>query len=144
MLVVILAPTQSGPFFVIVHTIALRYANTMLDNDYINRLKERSTHRQSVHHKHQFTGMEIATMLEDTKHKALYMLLAKQKNNQRLFEIVKTIAESKTAKNKGANFMKIAKEEGLLKGLSPAPHHKKLKQKKKMTQQSIHFTNQKN
>ena len=57
----------------------------------------------------------IAELLDDEKHKGLYMRISKTINNQRLLEIAKSVAEKTKVERKGAYFMKIIKESGLLK-----------------------------
>jgi len=49
----------------------------------------------------------IAEILHDDKHKALYIKLAKERNQNKLLELAKGIAERPNIKNKGAYFMKM-------------------------------------
>jgi hypothetical protein len=56
---------------------------------------------------HQATGAELAVMLDDVKHTALYIKLAMQFNETRLRGIAKNIAENKEIRNKGAYFMSV-------------------------------------
>jgi len=83
-------------------------------NDYMKTLKERNSESR-VYQKHQQVGLEIAEILQDQEHKALYMKLARNGNVQRLYEIAKDVAEKDGVKNKGAYFMRIAEQEGILK-----------------------------
>jgi len=79
-------------------------------NDYLSQLKERGE-TSRVYKKNQMTGLTLAEILEDEKHKSLYMKLAKQYNNEALMRIAKNVAEKKNIANKGAYFMKIYREE---------------------------------
>jgi len=74
--------------------------------NYIEKLFERSQ-ESKIYKKFQLTGLEIASILEDEKHKALYIKLAKQMKEDVLLELAKNIAEKKDIKNKGAYFMKV-------------------------------------
>lgn len=82
-------------------------------NDYLKELKNRAA-KSRVYKHYQATGLDIAQILEDIDHKALYIKLAKKINNQILISIAKDIAQRKAIKNKGAYFMKILKEKKLL------------------------------
>lgn len=78
----------------------------MLNKDYLETLKERG--RQShVYKKYQLTGLLIAQLLEDEKHKSLYIKLAKKHNSDDLLRIAKDVSERKKVKNKGAYFMSV-------------------------------------
>lgn len=77
-----------------------------IDKDYLNILKERIK-KSRVHKKFQFTGLVLAQLLNDEKHKSLYIKLAKKHNNDDLLRIAKEVAERKNIKNKGAYFMKV-------------------------------------
>lgn len=74
--------------------------------DYFKTLKERSK-TSKVYQKHQLVGLEIADLLDDREHKALYIKLAKERNQQELLSLAKDIAEKKTVKKKGAYFMSV-------------------------------------
>lgn len=56
---------------------------------------------------YQLTGLEVAEMLEDRAHKALYMRLAKQYGATALLSVARRIADQTNIKNKGAYFMKV-------------------------------------
>jgi hypothetical protein len=71
---------------------------------YIKELKDRAK-KSHVYKKYQLTGINIAEILSDEKHKALYIKLAKQKDNDMLLQLAKNINEKKGIKNKGAYFM---------------------------------------
>lgn len=71
---------------------------------YIKELKDRAK-KSHVYKEYQLTGINIAEILSDEKHKALYIKLAKQKDNDMLLRLAKNINEKKGIKNKGAYFM---------------------------------------
>ena len=81
-----------------------------IDKDYLKTIKER-TKKSHVYKKYQFTGLLIAELLNDEKHKALYIKLAKEQNPDILLSIAKDVSERKQIKNKGAYFMKILSKE---------------------------------
>lgn len=72
--------------------------------DYLKEIQKRSKESR-VYEPHQLTGLEIADLLGDRKHKSLYIKLAKGINSTLLMGLAKEIAESKTVRNKGAYFM---------------------------------------
>lgn len=74
--------------------------------DYFGELKSRSK-KSRVHRDYQLTGLEIAEILEDRKHKSLYIKLAKKYNSTKLLALAKSVAERKYVKNKGAYFMRL-------------------------------------
>ena len=74
--------------------------------NYFKLIKERGG-QSRVYVKHQWIGLLLAQMLEDEKHKSLYMKLAKKYSEEKLFNLAKSIAENKKIKNKGAYFMKV-------------------------------------
>ena len=75
-------------------------------DDYLETLKKRAK-ESKVYSYHQLVGLTIAEALEDDKHKALYMKLAKLHDSDKLLRLAKDIAERKNIKNKGAYFMKL-------------------------------------
>ncbi len=75
-------------------------------DDYLETLKKRAK-ESKVYSYHQMVGLTIAELLEDDKHKALYMKLAKLHNSDKLLKLAKDIAERKNVKNKGAYFMRL-------------------------------------
>jgi len=79
-----------------------------ISKHYTNLLKERAK-KSRVYQPHQMTGLILAEILEDPKHKSLYMKLAKNYDNDELLHRAKDIAERKNIKNKGAYFMKVLK-----------------------------------
>lgn len=78
----------------------------MIDKDYLKKIKERSK-ESHVHRKFQFIGLEIATLLNDQKHKALYIKMAKERNPETLLAIAKDVSMRKNIENKGGYFMKV-------------------------------------
>jgi len=78
----------------------------MIEKNYLQILKERAK-KSRVYKKYQLIGLLIAQLLEDEKHKSLYIKLAKKHNNDDLLRIAKEVAERKKIKNKGGYFMKI-------------------------------------
>jgi hypothetical protein len=74
--------------------------------EYLEKLGDRAA-KSRVYQSHQLIGLQLADILEDQKHKALYMRLAKQHKTQDLLEVAKKIAESDKIQNKGAYFMKV-------------------------------------
>lgn len=78
----------------------------MENKDYLEILKERAK-KSHVYRKYQMIGLMIAQLLNDEKHKSLYIKLAKKHNNEHLLSIAKDVAERKNIKNKGAYFMKV-------------------------------------
>lgn len=76
---------------------------------YIDLIKERSKKNRVVT-KHQLVGLNVAEILSDRSHKALYMKLAKENNPDLLLAIAKGVAENGNIKNKGAYFMRVWKE----------------------------------
>ncbi len=72
---------------------------------YLERLKDRAK-QSKVYRKFQLEGLEIAKILEDEKHKALYIKLAKEHDAQFLRGLAQDVAERGAAvQNKGAYFM---------------------------------------
>lgn len=78
-----------------------------MDNkDYLEVLKERAK-KSRVYKSYQFVGLTISQILNDEKHKSLYIKLAKEHNQSHLLSIAKDVAERKNIEKKGAYFMKI-------------------------------------
>jgi hypothetical protein len=73
---------------------------------YLKKLKQRGT-ESHVYRKYQLMGLEIAQILQDEKHKSLYIKLAKENGGDRMMQLAKEVAERRGIKNKGAYFMKI-------------------------------------
>jgi hypothetical protein len=74
--------------------------------DYIADLRKKAK-ESKVYQKHQLIGLQVAEILNDNKHKALYIKLAKEKNTDRLLEVARAVAERANIKNPGAYFMRI-------------------------------------
>ncbi|MFH0890569.1 MAG: hypothetical protein V1856_00875 [Candidatus Liptonbacteria bacterium] len=72
--------------------------------EYLREL-ERRKRESRVYQRHQLDGLEISQILDDKKHKTLYIKLAKQHDPNRLRQLAKTVAEKKDVRNKGAYFM---------------------------------------
>ena len=77
-----------------------------ITNDYLKKLRERAK-KSRVRTKHQFVGLKMGRDLDDNKHKALYMKLAKEGNQAKLQWLVADIASRRGIKKKGAYFMKV-------------------------------------
>ena len=95
----------------------------LVSGNYLKKLRERAK-KSRVYKKHQLTGLRIGQKLDDSKHKSLYMKLAKEGNPAKLEWLAADIAARHDVKNKGAYFMA-----ALLKNEKEAK--KWLKQKKK-------------
>ncbi len=77
-----------------------------LEKDYMAVLRERSK-KSRVYKKHQMIGLMLAELLEDEKHKALYIKLAKEYDSEKLLSTARDVAGKMNVKNKGAYFMGI-------------------------------------
>jgi hypothetical protein len=75
-------------------------------SSYVKKLKQRAKDSH-VYRKYQLMGLEIAQILEDEKHKSLYIKLAKEHGGEKMMRLAKDVAERRGIKNKGAYFMKI-------------------------------------
>ncbi|MGB7957280.1 MAG: hypothetical protein WCF77_00335 [Minisyncoccia bacterium] len=73
---------------------------------YIAELARRAK-ESHIYRSYQLTGLEIADILHDRPHKALYIKLAKEGNARRLLAVAKDVAERTGIKNPGAYFMKM-------------------------------------
>lgn len=93
----------------------------MFDADYLNTLRERGK-TSHIYKKFQDIGLQLAEILQDTKHKALYIKLAKQYDESLLLSLAKDTAERQGVANKGAYFMKVLHER------HPLPKQPKKKQ----------------
>ncbi len=76
------------------------------NEDYLKALRERGK-KSKVYVQFQDVGLTIAGLLNDEKHKALYIKLAKENEADELLRLAKQITEKKNIKNKGAYFMKV-------------------------------------
>ncbi len=77
-----------------------------LDDNYLEKLKERGK-KGHVYKEFQDTGLMLADILSDLKHKALYIKLAKERDKGELLSLAKRVAGNKNVKNKGAYFMRV-------------------------------------
>lgn len=78
----------------------------MAEHEYVKLLKKRRRESR-VYREYQLAGLEIAEILGDRGHAALYIKLAKERNGRELLRLAKEIAEKKEVKNRGAYFMRI-------------------------------------
>jgi hypothetical protein len=78
----------------------------MLEKEYLEIIKERGK-KSRVYKKYQLTGLLIAQLLDDEKHKSLYIKLAKKHNSDDLLRIARDVSERKKVKNKGGYFMRV-------------------------------------
>ncbi len=79
---------------------------TSLKDRYSAELKRRAKESR-IYRKYQLTGLTIAGILKDERHKALYIKLARDLNGQKLLRLAKDVAERGQVKNKGAYFMRL-------------------------------------
>ena len=77
---------------------------------YMAELKRRGK-ESHVYRSYQLIGLDIADVLNDRAHKALYIKLAKEGDPRRLMAIAKDVADRKDVKNHGAYFMRVVAEE---------------------------------
>jgi len=84
---------------------------------------ERRSRTSRVYRNYQLTGLVIARMLSDEKHKTLYIQLAKNINNQTLMGIARDVAD-RNLKKPGAYFMAILKSKKLFRNVKK---HKQIK-----------------
>ena len=73
---------------------------------YMDELKRRAE-ESHVYRNYQLIGLEIAEILGDQKHKALYIKLAKEKDQGRLLQVAKEVADRKNVRKPGAYFMRL-------------------------------------
>lgn len=100
--------------------------------EYLSLLNRRAKESRS-YRAFQTTGTDIADILGDQKHIALYIKIAKTIDGQTLLQTAKLIMQNKNVRNPGAYFMRIAKEKGwLASGVVPG-HPKTATRKKTIT-----------
>lgn len=75
-------------------------------NDYFHNLEERSK-KSRIYRHYQLIGVQLAEILGDLKHKALYIKLAKTRDATTLLQLARSIAEKPNVQNRGAYFMKM-------------------------------------
>lgn len=80
-------------------------------NNYLALLRERRKISR-VYRAHQGAGLELAELLRDRRHKALYMRLARQYDGGLLLSLAKDVALRKGVRNRGAYFMRLLQESG--------------------------------
>ena len=76
-----------------------------INKEYLPVLTERAK-KSKVYKPYQLVGLTLAEILEDEKHKSLYIKLAKKHNEDYLLRLAKNIAEKPNITSKGAYFMK--------------------------------------
>ena len=91
--------------------------NGNVQKDYLASLKARGKESR-VYKKYQMTGLMLAEILGDNAHKALYIKLAKDHDEEKLIRLAKDIAEKKNVRNKGAYFTRM-----LFDGRKNPSHH---------------------
>lgn len=92
----------------------------------MNRMKRLSEQKQNyekilaergktshAYRKYQLIGLEVADILEDRAHKALYIKLAKERGSEQIIALAKTVAQNKKVRNKGAYFMRLLYSDSL-------------------------------
>lgn len=77
--------------------------------EYLKEIRTR-VKKNRVSQKFQLTGLALADILEDREHKALYIKLAKERDEDSLISLAKRVAENGRIKNRGAYFMKLVRE----------------------------------
>lgn len=83
--------------------------------NYLETLKERGR-KSKIYSSHQLTGLALSRILDDEKHKSLYMKMAKEYDSQALIRLAKNVAEKRRVINMGAYFMRmLQKEKGKMK-----------------------------
>lgn len=78
----------------------------MIDENYLATIKNRAK-KSHIYRQFQETGLAIAELLNDQKHKALYIKLAKEYDQQTLLSIAKDVSQRTQIENKGGYFMKV-------------------------------------
>lgn len=78
----------------------------MIMEDYLKELKERGR-TSRVYREYQLVGLIVSQVLDDEKHKSLYIKLAREHGSEKMLQLAKSVAERKRVTNKGAYFMKM-------------------------------------
>ena len=73
---------------------------------YLDVVKNRKKDNR-VSQEFQLIGLEVADILNDREHKALYIKLTKEIGKYKIMSLAKTVAEMKDIENMGAYFMKV-------------------------------------
>lgn len=77
-----------------------------LSEKYFESLTQRSK-QSHVYRDYQLIGLQLAEILQDRRHRALYIKLAKEYNPEKLLELANNIAERNDIKSRGAYFMSV-------------------------------------
>lgn len=77
-----------------------------MDKEHLEKISGRRKENR-IYRKFQHTGLLIAELLGDLKHKSIYIKLANQYDNEELLRMAKDVAERKNIANQGAYFMKV-------------------------------------
>ena len=96
----------------------------MFDKDYLETLRARGK-KSHVYRQFQDIGLQLADMLGDRAHKALYIKLAQQHDASILMSIARDVTDRKNIANRGAYFMKVLHERYPLPKKAKAPAKKK-------------------
>lgn len=72
----------------------------------MKELKEKGR-TSRVYREYQLVGLLVAEILNDEKHKSLYIKLSQKYGSQKMLQLAKDVADRKKIKNKGAYFMKM-------------------------------------
>lgn len=73
---------------------------------YLKTLKSRRG-TSKAYKRHQLIGLEVAEILNDLRHKSLYIKLAKEKNPDEIYRLAKEVASRQDVVNPGAYFMRL-------------------------------------
>jgi len=68
---------------------------------------ERRKKQSKVYKSYQLTGLTIADILGDRKHKSLYIKLCKEYGENKMIMLAKDVAERENVKNLGGYFMEV-------------------------------------
>ncbi|MFA6495253.1 MAG: hypothetical protein WC246_03105 [Candidatus Paceibacterota bacterium] len=85
----------------------------MHKEDYLALLQKRAKESRA-YRSFQAVGTDVADILGDRAHIALYIKIAKTIDSQTLLQTAKTVMQNSGVRNPGAYFMRIAKEHGWL------------------------------
>ncbi len=77
-----------------------------LRENYLAKLKTRQK-TSHIYENYQLDGLEVAKLLNDDKHKSLYIKLAKEHGGEKLRRIARDVADRDEVMNKGAYFMRL-------------------------------------
>lgn len=108
-----------------------------LGKNYLEELKKRSA-RSGISKKYQAMGLELAKILNDKKHKSLYIKLMKEGNPARLMWLAADIADRKNVKNMGGYFMRLLPKGTILSVQRKKKRQGRLKLKRKIVPKNSH------